>query len=237
MTQQELSRLFQPFTQADGSTARRYGGTGLGLAISRRFAELMGGTLEATSEPEQGSTFTVSLPVGRTRWPRPDEAAAASEGDAKFGEAARSDRQNDPCLAGCRILLAEDSPDNQRLIRHLLQSTGAEVAVADNGQSAVDLALDEFRQGAAFDLVLMDMQMPILDGYEATSRLRAAGYRRPILALTAHALGAEHDKCRAAGCDDICTKPIDRAEFFAALRGRAGRSEAEPLVAGRATSL
>ena len=237
MTQQELSRLFQPFTQADGSTSRRYGGTGLGLAISRRLAELMGGTIEATSEPGQGSTFTVSLPVGRTRWPRPDDAVAAREGDAMFGEAAGCISHKVPCLAGCRILLVEDSPDNQRLIGHLLQSTGAEVVVADNGQSAVDLALEQLRQRAAFDLVLMDMQMPILDGYEATSRLRAAGYRRPILALTAHALGAEHDKCRAAGCDDVCTKPIDRGTFFAALRGLAEQSETEALVAGRAVAL
>jgi CheY-like chemotaxis protein len=135
-------------------------------------------------------------------------------------------------LAGRRILLAEDCADNQRLIRYLLQGVGAHVALADNGQSAVDLALEEHRQGSAFDLILMDMQMPVLDGYEATSRLRAAGYRQPIVALTAHALSSEHDKCRASGCDDVCTKPIERAAFFAAIRRRVTQREPDALVAG-----
>jgi CheY-like chemotaxis protein len=134
-------------------------------------------------------------------------------------------------LAGYRMLVAEDCADNQRLIRYLLHSVGAEVALADNGQSAVDLALKEFWQGSAFDLILMDMQMPVLDGYEATSRLRAAGYWQPIIALTAHALSAEHDKCRAAGCDDVCTKPIERAKFFAAIRGQVKQRETEAFVA------
>ncbi|HQU46882.1 MAG TPA: response regulator, partial [Pirellulales bacterium] len=120
----------------------------------------------------------------------------------------------------------DDSADNQRLIRHLLQSLGADVVLADNGQTAVELALDALRHGSAFDLILMDMQMPILDGYRATSRLRASGYRQPIIALTAHALSTEHDKCRAAGCDDVCTKPIDRAAFFAAIRRRTAAANA-----------
>jgi len=217
MSGKELSRLFRPFSQADGSTSRRYGGTGLGLAICRRLVQMMGGSIEVTSEPEQGSCFTVSLPVARTRWHNADDATARRD-DAAPHDAAISRGADHAWLAGCRILLAEDSADNQRLIRYVLQSAGAEVALADNGQSALELAMDELRQGSAFDLILMDMQMPVLDGYEATGRLRAAGYRSPIIALTAHALSTEHDKCRAAGCDDVCTKPIDRAAFFAALR-------------------
>ena len=139
MTQQELSRLFQPFSQADGSTSRRYGGTGLGLAICRRLVQMMGGTIEVESEAKKGSCFTVSLPVARTRLPGA-ENAMASDGEVAPREATASRGAEDGCLTGCRILLAEDSADNQRLIRYLLQSFGAEVAVADNGQLAVELA-------------------------------------------------------------------------------------------------
>jgi signal transduction histidine kinase/AmiR/NasT family two-component response regulator len=231
MTQEEMSRLFQPFSQADGSTSRRYGGTGLGLAICRRLAEMMGGTIEARSEPGKGSCFTINLPVARARPHRTEDAGTAANDEVAPRDTIASGAA-DSRLAGCRVLLAEDSTDNQRMICYLLQRAGAEVAVADNGQTAVDLALGELRQGSAFDLILMDMQMPILDGYEATSRLRAAGYRRPILALTAHALSAEHDKCRAAGCDEVCTKPIERAAFFATIRRQVGRHETETLVAG-----
>ncbi len=233
MTHEEVSRLFQPFSQADGSTSRRYGGTGLGLglAICRRLVQMLGGSIDVTSEPEKGSCFTVSLPVARTRSQRANGATTANGHHAPPRNAAVSRGAPDLCLAGYRILLAEDSADNQRLIRHLLQRAGAEVALADNGQSAVDQAL-QLQQGSAFDLILMDMQMPIMDGYEATTRLRWAGYRRPILALTAHALGTEQEKCLAAGCDEVCTKPIDRAAFFAAIRRRVRQGEAEALVAG-----
>ncbi|HEV3005028.1 MAG TPA: response regulator [Pirellulales bacterium] len=169
--------------------------------------------------------------VARTRWHSTDAAPTASD-DGLLRGATAPRSADDSCLAGYRILVAEDSPDNQRMIRYLLQRGGAQVALVDNGQSAVDLALKEHRQGSAFDLILMDMQMPILDGYEATSHLRAAGYRQPIIALTAHALSTEHDECRAAGCDDVCTKPIERAAFFAAIRRRVGRREADQGLTG-----
>jgi signal transduction histidine kinase/ActR/RegA family two-component response regulator len=225
MTTQELSRLFQPFSQADGSTSRRYGGTGLGLAICRRLVQMMDGTIEVTSELDKGSCFTVSLPVARTRLQNANDAKTDNH-DVAPHESSISRSADNSWLAGYRILLAEDSPDNQRLIRHLLQRAGAEVVLADNGQLALDSAVNELRQGTAFDLVLMDMQMPVLDGYEATTRLRAAGYRQPIVALTAHALSSEHDKCRAAGCDEVCTKPIERASFFAAICRRVKQPQA-----------
>ena len=229
MTPDELGRIFQPFRQADGSTSRRYGGTGLGLAISRRLAEMMGGTIEVSSEPQRGSCFTVSLPVARTR--SHEDAAGVADGHGTTGrDNTFSDWTAARCLIGCRVLVAEDSADNQRLIRYLLEGAGAEVVVVDNGQPAVELALAELRQGTPFDLILMDMQMPVLDGYEATGRLRAAGYQQPIIALTAHALSTDHDKCLTAGCDEICTKPIDRSAFFAAIQRQLSRHPTGALV-------
>ena len=118
-----------------------------------------------------------------------------------------------------RILLAEDGPDNQRLIAFLLRKAGAEVTVAENGQAAHDEATAACERGEAFDLILMDIQMPEMDGYEATRALRAAGYRGPIVALTAHAMEGDEAKCRAAGCDGYLTKPIDRATFLPAVAG------------------
>jgi CheY-like chemotaxis protein len=118
---------------------------------------------------------------------------------------------------GSRILLAEDGPDNQRLITVILQKAGAEVTVAANGQIACDLALAARNMGTPFDVVLMDMQMPILDGYEATRKLRAAGYAGPIIALTAHAMKSDRNKCVEAGCDDYTTKPIDRAHMISLI--------------------
>jgi len=208
----ERSRLFRPFRQADGSTTRRYGGTGLGLTISKHLCELMDGSIEFESEPGRGTTVRVSLPTGslegieRTR--PVDEAA-----DTPRSTMARVPA---PHLSG-RVLLVEDGADNQRLIRLLLAKLGLEIVICENGQQGVERALEAREAGNAFDLILMDMQMPIMDGYTATRILRRRGYTGSIVALTAHAMHAERGRCLAAGCDDFATKPVDRESFFALL--------------------
>jgi signal transduction histidine kinase/CheY-like chemotaxis protein len=199
--------IFEAFTQADASMSRRFGGTGLGLAISRRLATLLGGELGVASESGRGSTFFLSIP-SQLHVAKPESALVEAHGP----------------LAGLhgRVLLAEDSPDTRRLLVHMLQRWGAEVEVAENGRVAVERVLKAKERGEPFDLVLMDMQMPELDGYEATRQIRAAGCTGPIVALTAHAMAGARDTCIAAGCDDFLTKPVDRARFHATVSAHLG---------------
>ena len=204
---EKLPNLFDPFVQADASTTRRYGGTGLGLAITRRIVELLGGELSVHSRLGQGSTFTVTIPTGDLTGvemlAQPAEAAAESTGEQPVPSEL-------PSLEGLRVLLAEDGPDNRRLIRVLLQRAGAEVVTAENGRDA----LDKIREEGPFDVILMDMQMPEMDGYEATRRLRQDGCTTPVLALTAHALSSARARCLAAGCDEYLSKPVDRDKLL-----------------------
>jgi PAS domain S-box-containing protein len=216
LAQDQLDRLFQPFTQADASTTRRFGGTGLGLAISRRLARLLGGDLTVTSTLGKGSTFTLTVDPGALDDPiAPLQEAPLPPAAAGVAEQTR--------LTG-KVLLVEDGRDNQLLLAHILERAGARVQIADNGATGIVAATTAEQQGRPFDLVLMDMQMPVLDGYAATRQLRAMGYRRPIVAITAHAMADDREQCLAAGCTDFATKPIDKARFLALLaRILAGR--------------
>ena len=211
MSSEQISRLFQPFSQGDSSTSRRFGGTGLGLMISKRLAEMLGGDVTVKSQMGAGSTFQVTIATGSLAG-----VALVKSGPVR---ALRASPAPDPApppqrLTG-RILLAEDGPDNQRLIAFILRKGGAEVETASNGRIAVEKALAAEHAGRPFDLVLMDMQMPELSGYEATRALRQLGFTRPIIALTAHAMASDREKCLAAGCDDYASKPIDRAALKA----------------------
>lgn len=215
--EEKLAQLFQPFVQADASTSRKYGGTGLGLAISGHLAELLGGELTVESTVGKGSTFTLTLPTGSLEGVR----MLTNPAEAVHGEAAGrpGPAAGEKSLAGIRVLLAEDGPDNQRLIRAILSKVGAEVDLAVDGREAVNKA----RIGS-FDVILMDMQMPEMDGYEATRTLRAEGCAAPILALTAHAMTGDRDKCLTAGCADHLTKPIDRRQLIEAVARHAGKA-------------
>ncbi|KAA3650593.1 MAG: PAS domain S-box protein [Proteobacteria bacterium] len=200
-----MTQLFQPFWQADTSTSRRYGGSGLGLAISRHLADAMGGQITAHSAPGQGSCFHFEAGFDVA----PAARAPAAEG------VARTER-----LAGMRVLVVEDNPLNQQLTRELLEEVGVEVAVAEDGEAA--LALVEAHR---FDAVLMDIQMPRMDGHAATRHLRASERHAtlPVIAMTAHALAEERARCVAAGMDDFLTKPVEPGSLYAVLaRYRSG---------------
>ncbi len=206
-----VERLFDPFSQADASTTRRFGGTGLGLAISERLATMLGGRIDVTSTLGEGSTFALSLdpgPLEDVPMLTQPPASAYREGEPESELNARRER-----LHG-RVLLAEDGPDNQRLISFILKKSGLQVDLAENGKIAVEYAQRSIAEGEPYDLILMDMQMPEMDGYEATRHLRQSGWEGPVIALTAHAMTGDRTKCLEAGCDDYLTKPIDHKAFF-----------------------
>ncbi|MDX9996213.1 MAG: ATP-binding protein [Rhodocyclaceae bacterium] len=209
MTLEQVERLFQPFEQADASTTRQYGGSGLGLAISQNLAQLMGGKIEVMSQFGEGSTFTLRLPLPETTAP-PDDEKSRRWQDGTAGSPSTAG----PRLAGLSLLAAEDVEINRYILEDLLESEGARVVFAVNGKEAVEqvaCAPD------AFDAVLMDVQMPVMDGHEAARHLRKIAPDLPIIGLTAHALKEERTRCLEAGMVDHVTKPIDPDTLVAAI--------------------
>jgi len=207
---QEL--VFDLFTQADGSTTRNFGGSGLGLAITKRLAYLLGGRLSLKSEAGKGSVFSLLMPVGVVV----NDEASSIEYDsdtAPDSEQAETDRLDvDETFVG-HVLVAEDTPTNRKLIKLILERMGLEVATVENGVEAIRKALAE-----SFDLIFMDIQMPKVNGYEATRELRLEGLATPIVALTANAMKGDEKKCIEAGCDDYLAKPINGKELLQVIR-------------------
>jgi signal transduction histidine kinase/CheY-like chemotaxis protein len=204
LTPQQRESVFHSFAQADDAPGKKLAGSGLGLAIARSLARLLGGDVTVTSRPRHGSCFTAAIDVGAvaelntTPEPTPHDPAAEK--------------------LDARILLAEDGRDNQLLFEHFLQSAGAEVTLAENGAAAVNHVLVETAAQSPFDLILMDMQMPYMDGYTATASLRGQGFTTPVIALTAHAMPEDRAKCLQAGCDDYLSKPVDRQTLLQAIK-------------------
>ncbi len=243
MTEEQMEKLFRPFTQADNSTTRKFGGTGLGLTISKRLAQMLGGDIDVESKYGDGSRFSVLVDVGDLKEVKmlvDQRSLALSQAGAKQQESTKPRVQK---KLDCRVLLVEDGPDNQRLIAFILRKAGIHVDLAENGKVGLDLAMgsmDEYGrrhedERQPYDVVLMDMQMPVMDGYTATATLRSKGYYRPIIALTAHAMTGNREKCVAAGCDDFATKPVDRVALIDLIESWLGRYSSNHLKLKKTT--
>ena len=234
--QREVIARFEPFSQADGSTAREFGGTGLGLRISNSLAKMLGGNIHVESTIGKGSIFSLTVSTGEIHGLeliQIEELPKQLEFQPDKTESDISSKIDEMrSLSGVRILLAEDGPDNQRLISFHLKKSGASVTIADNGRIAVEQIE---KATAPFDVVFMDMQMPELDGYAATKILREGGYTLPIIALTAHAMESDRQKCIDAGCDNYATKPINR-QLLIELAETYGKRSPKPLLSPTMTT-
>ena len=207
MSTEELADIFDPFAQADNSTTRRFGGTGLGLSISKQLAEYLGGTITCRSKPGEGSVFSVTISAGDI-----PQTELIYEIDVKTKQRLNAADRNGGRKYSGSVLVVEDTEENQMLIATHLRKAGVEFVIAENGRVALEYAAKK-----KYDLILMDMQMPVMDGLEALTRLRAAGYAHPIVSLTANSLKEDRDRCLHAGADDFLSKPINFTKFYQVL--------------------
>ncbi|RMF84226.1 MAG: response regulator [Planctomycetota bacterium] len=226
-----LERIFEPFTQADDSTTRRFGGTGLGLTLTRDIARALGGDVTVRSEVGRGSEFTLAVSAGSLAGVQFVTAADIGPSSA----APSAPPTNLPRIDG-RVLLVEDGPDNRRLFSFILRKAGAAFDVAEDGREGLEKTLDAWRTGNPFDVILMDMQMPVMDGRQATQELRRAGYGGTIIALTAHATREELEGFLEIGCDHYLSKPIDRATLVREVAAAVRRARSGAPVAGECFS-
>lgn len=210
---EQLPKLFEPFMQADASTTRRFGGTGLGLALTKRLSEALGGSFKLErSTPGLGSVF-----VARVKVEVPQDQHVTEHTPVKPMKKIRLD--------GTRVLVVEDSTDNQALFSLILKTAGASVDIANDGYEGINLARTN-----DYDVILMDVQMPKMDGHQATQTLRSTGYKVPIVALTAHAMNEERERARTSGFTDYLSKPVSRDELLAMVsKFRPAQEEANAL--------
>lgn len=207
MDPEALSHIFEAFTQADVTTTRKYGGTGLGLSLSRKLVERLGGYLNVESTPKVGSRFTAIIPTGDT-----DQASLIYDTSQLVKDRPVHPEQNLSRNLQGKVLLVEDGLDNQDLISSMIRRIGAEVDIACNGQVAL-----EFVENSKYDLILMDMQMPVMDGVTATDELRARKCQTPVVALTANAFSEDRERFVKAGCSEFISKPVDLKQFWSLL--------------------
>ena len=212
--QHKMDSIFSSFLQEDTSTTREYGGTGLGLSISKQLSEMLGGNISVTSTKGLGSIFKLAIDMGSSS----EEHLVVKTPDRNHENILPDASQRSQTKLNAKILLAEDNNDNQELIKLLISKTGCELDIAGNGKKAIGKAMTE-----DYDMILMDMQMPVMDGVEATKLLRQSGYDKPIIALTANARTKDIKACLAAGCSEFIPKPIDKKTFYASLNKHLNR--------------
>jgi two-component system, chemotaxis family, CheB/CheR fusion protein len=230
------ARLFRPFTQADASVTRHYEGTGLGLAITRRLAQMLGGEVSVQSRLQEGSTFRVTLSTGSL------EGVPLVE--PRLVEEATTVIPGVPQLSGCRALVVDDRSEIRFLAKQFIEKSGATVELAVDGDDAMRAIEHSERRKEPFDVVLLDMQMPVKDGYTTARELRARGFKQPIIAVTAHAMQGDRDRCIEVGCNDYTPKPLEQrrlleliSQYYRRRNSRGAGSEAEPSMSERTFDL
>ena len=198
---QDQRSIFDPFRQAEENLTRSFGGAGLGLAISRDLARVLGGDVTVESTVGKGSTFTLTIAPGEIRYDLPSSSTATGQ-------------STHTTLKSNKILIVDDAKDNRILLQHFFKKTAAQIEFAQDGQQAIDAINAAIESDSPFDLVLMDMQMPVLDGYHATVQLRKQGITTPIIAVTSHALEGDREHCLEAGCNEYMSKPVNKSDLI-----------------------